>query len=179
MQGALVVAEPTSNYPLIGHKGALWLEARFSGMSAHGAMPEKGDNAIYKASAAVERLRNFNFAVKEHPHIGAPSLNVGYFHGGRNINSVPDAAEVGIDIRTIPGLSNSKIIATIGDCLGSEAEIESLVDIYPLWTDPELPWVKVVFKIVTASLGVPPEPKTAEIYEHIAEDWHNLGEAGR
>jgi len=43
--GALVVAEPTGNQPLVGHKGALWLEAVTTGVTAHGSMPEKGVNA--------------------------------------------------------------------------------------------------------------------------------------
>ncbi len=54
--GAIVVGEPTSNYPLVGHKGALWIEAQFKGVSAHGSMPEKGVNAIYKAARALVQL---------------------------------------------------------------------------------------------------------------------------
>src|SRR5581483_1798173 len=38
--GAVVVGEPTSNYPLVGHKGAFWLRARTRGVTAHGSMPE-------------------------------------------------------------------------------------------------------------------------------------------
>ena len=38
--GALVVGEPTSNYPILGHKGAFWLEAVATGIAAHGSMPE-------------------------------------------------------------------------------------------------------------------------------------------
>jgi len=162
--GALIVAEPTSNYPLVGHKGALWLTARFSGRTAHGAMPEKGDNAVYKATAAVERLRSFDFGIKPHPHLGGPSLNVGYFHGGLNINSVPDAAEVGIDIRTMPGLQNEALIEKIQDYLGPDAAISSLVDVSALWTNPELPWVQTVYKTVAPILGVYPEPKTVAFF---------------
>src|SRR6185503_16782408 len=47
--GAIVVAEPTGLYPCVGHKGALWLHGRTTGVTAHGAMPERGVNAIYKA----------------------------------------------------------------------------------------------------------------------------------
>ena len=49
--GALVVAEPTGNRLLVGHKGALWFEAVTKGVTAHGSMPEKGINAVYKARA--------------------------------------------------------------------------------------------------------------------------------
>jgi succinyl-diaminopimelate desuccinylase len=55
--GALVVAEPTGNRPLVGHKGALWLEAETKGVTAHGSMPEKGVNAVYKAARAVAALQ--------------------------------------------------------------------------------------------------------------------------
>ena len=36
--GAVVVAEPTANYPFVGHKGALWLRATTTGVTAHGSM---------------------------------------------------------------------------------------------------------------------------------------------
>ena len=51
--GALVVAEPTSNRPLCGHKGALWLKATTRGVTAHGSMPDQGVNAVYAAARAV------------------------------------------------------------------------------------------------------------------------------
>ena len=80
--GALIVAEPSSNYPLVGHKGALWLSARFSGRAAHGSMPHLGDNAIYKAADAVQRLQSFDFGVLPHRLLGTPTLNIGYLRGG-------------------------------------------------------------------------------------------------
>ena len=88
--GALVVAEPTGNKPLVGHKGALWLEAETKGVTAHGSMPEKGVNAVYKAARAVAALQEFDFNVARHDVLGGATLNVGTIHGGLNINSVPD-----------------------------------------------------------------------------------------
>src|SRR6185295_17569674 len=85
--GALLIGEPTANYPLVGHKGALWLEATTRGVTAHGSMPERGDNAIYKASAAISRLRKFDFEAPPHALMGTPTLNVGTIRGGLNVNS--------------------------------------------------------------------------------------------
>jgi succinyl-diaminopimelate desuccinylase len=51
--GTLVVGEPTANYPILAHKGSLWLEARTTGVTAHGSMPEQGVNAIYKAVQVI------------------------------------------------------------------------------------------------------------------------------
>src|SRR5262249_13454589 len=113
--GAIVVAEPTGNEPLVGHKGALWLQARTSGVTAHGSMPERAVNAIAKAARAVTRLEQFTFDVPAHPVLGRATLNVGTIAGGMNVNSVPDAATIGIDIRTIPGQRHAAVLQRLGD----------------------------------------------------------------
>ncbi len=120
--GALVVGEPTGNVPLIGHKGALWLKAAFHGVTAHGSMPELGDNAVLKAARGVTRLAEHQFDTDRHHHLGGPSINVGSLHGGANVNSVPDHADVQIDIRTVPGQSNEAIAREVAQVLGEGAE---------------------------------------------------------
>src|SRR5437588_125443 len=90
--GAMIVGEPTSNYPYVGHKGSLKFYAGFRGTSAHGSMPELGVNAIYKAARAVSKLEAFDFAEPAHPVMGRPTLNVGTFEGGHGVNMVPAAA---------------------------------------------------------------------------------------
>src|SRR5919109_4709557 len=65
--GAMVVGEPTSNYPLVGHKGSIKFHARFKGVSAHGSMPHLGVNAIYKAARAAAILESFEFGAQAHP----------------------------------------------------------------------------------------------------------------
>lgn len=154
--GALVVGEPTSNYPLVGHKGSLWLELRTSGVTAHGSMPEKGVNAIYKAVDAVAKLRAFQFDAPPHAVLGAPTLNVGTISGGLNINSVPDQATVGVDIRTIPGLPNSEVYEKIRSHIGGDLEIRRIVDLDSVITDPEDGWMKEVFDLVEPFLGEAP-----------------------
>ncbi len=69
--GAIVVAEPTSNVPLVGHKGALWLKLTLKGVTAHGSMPHLGVNAAYKAARALLILEKFQFNVAPHPYLGA------------------------------------------------------------------------------------------------------------
>jgi succinyl-diaminopimelate desuccinylase len=95
--GAVLVAEPTSNYPCVAHKGVVWLEATTKGRSAHGSMPHLGDNAVYKLARAVVALEGFRFDGPEHPLLGSPTLSVGTAAGGANVNSVPDRAGAGID----------------------------------------------------------------------------------
>jgi acetylornithine deacetylase/succinyl-diaminopimelate desuccinylase-like protein len=43
----------------VGEKGRYELSAAFHGRSAHAAQPWQGDNALYKAAAALERLRTY------------------------------------------------------------------------------------------------------------------------
>src|SRR5664279_5831018 len=145
--GALVVAEPTGNKPLVGHKGALWLEAETKGVTAHGSMPEKGINAVYKAARAVAALQEFDFNVARHGVLGAPTLNVGTIQGGLNINSVPDRALIGIDIRTIPAQNHGQIREQLSSYLGPEVTLKTLLDARSVWTDPGNPWVGEVIRV--------------------------------
>ena len=146
--GAVIIGEPTANYPFVGHKGALWLEIRTSGVTAHGSMPEQGDNAIYKAAQVVTKLQKYRFNTTPHPLLGAPTLNVGTISGGLNINSVPDRTAIGIDIRTIPGQSNSVVYESLQSYLGAGVEIERIVDAESVITDPKNEWVQGVFDIM-------------------------------
>lgn len=162
--GAFVVAEPTSNLPVVGHKGALWLEARTEGVTAHGSMPEQGVNAIYKATNAINSLDSFSFDVPPHPVLGVPTLNVGHISGGLNINSIPDACVFGIDIRTIPKQSHAEVLESLDVHLGQEVELRTLVDVEGLWTSPEDPWVREVIEILTGFLGGCPQPSGASYF---------------
>ena len=152
--GALVVAEPTGNKPLVGHKGALWLEAETRGVTAHGSMPEKGVNAVYKAARAVTALQEFDFNVARHDVLGLPTINVGTIQGGLNINSVPDRATIGIDIRTIPAQSHAQIRGQLTSYLGRDVTLRTLLNAKSVWTDPHHPWISEVFQVARNVEGI-------------------------
>jgi succinyl-diaminopimelate desuccinylase len=162
--GALVVAEPTANYPLVGHKGALWLRAVADGVTAHGSMPEKGVNAVMKAARAAVRLDDFDFNGERHDVLGAPTLNVGNFHGGLNVNSVPDRAEINLDIRTIPGQAHGRVLEVIADAMGDEVSLQKALDVEAIWTSPGDPWMTRVFAIMAALIGEKPVARGASYF---------------
>jgi succinyl-diaminopimelate desuccinylase len=166
--GALVVGEPSSNYPFVGHKGALWLRARTRGVTAHGSMPEKGDNAVYKAARAVSRLEQFRFSNPPHGLMGQASLNVGTIQGGLNINSVPDQAVVGIDIRSVPTVSHAALLQALARELGPEVELEALMDLESVYTDAADPWMHSVFEVMSSILGETPQPRAATYFTDAA-----------
>ncbi len=157
--GALVVGEPTGNYPMLGHKGALWLDAHASGVSAHGSMPDQGDNAIYKAARAALLLEGFDFGVPPHPILGPPTLNLGTISGGTTVNMVPDRASLGIDVRTIPGVTTDEIQDRLRESLGPDLEWGRAVGADSVWTEPGDPWVRDLFETMAPLLGERPEPR--------------------
>ncbi len=159
--GAILVAEPTDNQPLVGHKGALWLHARTRGVTAHGSMPERGDNALYKAARAVAALEHFDFGAGPHALMGPATLNVATLHSGMNINSVPDEAIMGIDIRSVPTCGHARIRERLAEVLGPEVEFDTIVDSASVYTDPDEPWVQEVFDILEPYLGARPTPQVA------------------
>ncbi|MGO9829655.1 MAG: M20 family metallopeptidase [Myxococcaceae bacterium] len=162
--GAMVVGEPTDGLPLVGHKGALWLQARTRGVTAHASMPERGVNAIYRAARAVAALESFRFDVAPDPLLGRPTLNVGTIHGGLNVNSVPDEVVLGVDIRTIPTQRHEQVRLELARALGPDVELTTRVDVPGLRTEASHPFVRQVFDLVEPRLGRRPEAASAPYF---------------
>ena len=156
--GALIVGEPTANYPVLGHKGALWLRCETRGKTAHGAMPELGINAIYLAAEALQKIQHFQVG-PDHPLMRKPTLNVGRISGGLNINSVPDSTSFDVDIRTAPNLQHADICQRLHDYLGDSVLMTSLVDLPAVLSDAEWPWVQKVCELSRPCHERPPEPR--------------------
>ncbi len=157
--GAVVVAEPTSNYPCTAHKGVVWLDADTRGRTAHGSMPELGENAVYAMARAISALEALELPRPGHPLLGEPTLSVGTVSGGMNINSVPDAATAGIDIRTVPGLTEDDAVEAVAQALGDAVRLTERVKLPPVVTDPGDPWVAEVFEVMEPLIGEPPAPR--------------------
>jgi succinyl-diaminopimelate desuccinylase len=159
--GAIVVAEPTANYPYVGHKGLAWFEVETTGVTAHGSMPEEGDNAIVKMARVIGDLEHFRFPVESHPVMGKPSLNVGTIAGGLNTNSVPDEARITIDTRTVPGIDHAHLCKSLESLLSPRgATVRRTVDVPALYTEPADAWIQEVFDACAPLLGERPEPRT-------------------
>jgi len=144
---AIIVGEPTSNVPAIGHKGALYLKVLASGKTVHSSMPEFGDNAIYKVARAITKIENFHFHADRDPLHGFPTINVGLVNGGKNLNSVPDHAEFTIDIRSTEKITHSGVLERLTKELGKEVTIEKLVDLQPVSSLESSLFVQLVYSV--------------------------------
>ena len=116
-----VVAEPTSNVPVVQHQGTIRWDIHVAGRSAHSATAELGHNAIVDATKVIERLNRHQEDLRrrhQSPLINGPSLTVTTIHGGRTRNAVPDHCVMSLDFRVLPGMDPHQ----------ASAEVKQVVD---------------------------------------------------
>jgi succinyl-diaminopimelate desuccinylase len=153
----LIVAEPTSNLPIIAHKGSVRLRITAKGKSAHSSMPELGDNAIYKVAEWIRRIEALRFE-DSHPLLGNTTASVTTVSGGQNINSVPDSAGFTVDFRTVPSHDHGELVTEIQRVCGKEAAIEVVTDFKGFATAPSHTAIEPLMGILEERLGNRPNP---------------------
>jgi succinyl-diaminopimelate desuccinylase len=135
----LVIPEPTSNEPVIAHKGVAWLKLVAKGKTAHGSMPEQGVNAITKMARALISLETTPLPGDQHPVLGKATFNVGVIGGGLNTNSVADLCWANVDIRLTPNCTAKDVEAWIA-ATAPDIKIEEILAQCPsVYTDPHEP----------------------------------------
>ena len=107
-----VALEPTDLKVVYAAKGVLRVWIAVPGRAAHGAKPERGDNAVYRALPLVQALKDELapwLAAQQHPVLGGCSLNLGILQGGGELNLVPALCRIGLDIRVHPGCAAAEV----------------------------------------------------------------------
>jgi len=157
-----IALEPTSLKVITAHKGACRFRITTSGRAAHSSAPERGDNAVYKMLPVIEDLRRYGetLARREDAELGRPTLTVTRISGGSSLNIIPDACEIGLDIRILPGMEPDEIAAGVEKAVAGRGRVEELYRGEGMKTDPELPLVREFLAALEKS-GVAPETITA------------------
>jgi succinyl-diaminopimelate desuccinylase len=156
--GPLLVAEPTANRLVPGHKGAHWMRLAAAGRAAHGSAPELGDNAVVRLARAAVALHDHT-GWPAHETFGAVTANVGMLTGGQQPNVVPDAARMLLDVRTVPGVDADTLRATVRDLAGAGVTVEDHVVLPVVDTPLEDPFVALVQQaLTTAGQDADPRP---------------------
>jgi succinyl-diaminopimelate desuccinylase len=150
--GAVIVPEATGNQVVLGHRGALWLAVRTAGRAAHGSTPERGHNALLDLVAVLGRARG-QLPLSTEPFLGPETWNPGVLRSGSVPNVVPDRAEAVIDQRTV---GDGSALLAWWRAQPEVADVEVLVDLPPVRTPPDDPWV--------ARLPAPVEPSPATYF---------------
>ncbi|MBY7144465.1 M20 family metallopeptidase [Virgibacillus sp. NKC19-3] len=171
--GAIMIAEPSNRKVFNAHKGALWIELKVFGKTAHGSMPEQGSNAIVHMNELLHRLKRYDFtSVKEHHLLGKPTLNIGTISGGTGTNVVPDQCTVTVDIRTTPEVIHEAIIndfhrlleemeKEIKEC---KVELNVMNDLPALANEENNHFVQLALDVNHDLYGMPKEEKGANYY---------------
>lgn len=118
-----IVGEPTQMQLAIAEKGLMVLDCTAHGKSGHAAR-EEGENAIYKAIADIEKLRNYRFE-KTSDILGAVKMSVTIINAGTQHNVVPDTCSFTVDVRTNEYYSNQEAFAIIDELIDSEVKPRS------------------------------------------------------
>ncbi|WP_224270237.1 M20 family metallopeptidase [Haloprofundus salinisoli] len=107
-----IVAEGSTNYSkpgvtdvVVAHKGRRGSTIVARGSAVHASEPQSGVNAIYRASDAIDVVRELEFpevdVFGENLH---GTVAVTGIDGGTAWNVIPDECEITVDERTVPGV---------------------------------------------------------------------------
>lgn len=96
----VISTEPTNLNIYRGHRGRMEIKVTFDGISAHGSAPERGDNAIYKASKCAIEIEKLNENLAFDKFLGKGSVTISEFvSGSPSLCAVADYAHLHLDRR--------------------------------------------------------------------------------
>jgi acetylornithine deacetylase/succinyl-diaminopimelate desuccinylase family protein len=123
---AAIVTEPSELRVFRAQKGNIFAAIRVTGRSAHGSMPQHGDNAVSRAVRLAidleERLAP-RLRTRRHPLLGSATLSVNTIAGGTRTNVVPDECVLTVDRRIVPGETLADARAELEAFVGDRARI--------------------------------------------------------
>lgn len=96
----VIVMEPTSLKIANYHYGSLEVVVEITGVSAHGSLPEYGDNAIEKAFRFVEEIKSIDFTGK---------FSVQEIAGGSDEYMIPDFCKLRLDFVFPPDVKAAEL----------------------------------------------------------------------
>jgi succinyl-diaminopimelate desuccinylase len=150
----LIIAEPSNLQISTGEKGELWIKAKFYGKSAHGSTPEVGINTIIPGSEFVVNVTERCEKIFEtDPFWGKTSMNIGQFHGGVQVNIVPNYSEIELDFRVISEEDKEKAVESVrktGEEIAEKHKVRFKEDIFnyhpPIFTSSDNFYVEKFLK---------------------------------
>jgi len=160
-----IVGEPTSLDVVPATNGQMYFKIKVRGKAAHTAIPQNGINAIYLMNDVITVLRrrvDSEYRWRRHSLCGQPQLTVSLINGGTSEHVVPDACEISLDRRIIPGETGDEALEEIKTWLADDldsstyerVEVELLFkNVPPVDTPLDHPVVRGLRSAVESVLG--------------------------
>ena len=172
-----LVGEGSTNYSgpdvtdvVVAHRGRRGSTLHVRGSAAHASEPEAGENAIYRATDAVDIVRDCAFPTTTVlGHEVAGTIAVTEIEGGSAWNVIPEHCTVTVDERTVPG--ERAALERVEEIPGVSLEIEQ--DLPPMACD-EAAFADLVHEAATAAQDGTPK----QVTKPHATDAGWLAEAG-
>jgi acetylornithine deacetylase len=99
---------------MTSHSGVTQLKLIIKGRAAHVSQRAQGIDAIAKLVALLPLINEKILTFDRHPAFpGLPTIHVGLIRGGILPSMLAERAEVGIDVRTVPGMTAETVLADI------------------------------------------------------------------
>ena len=120
----VVIGEATEMRVALGHRGGAGGDVVVKGRSCHASAPERGINALYKATEIISKIRsNLIPRLPEHPLYGKTSIAITKISVKPNTgNVVPEECSFHIDCRNTPNYSKSALAKDLEELIASMKE---------------------------------------------------------
>lgn len=116
-----VITEPTNLGVYRGHRGRMEIDVTFTGRSAHGSAPERGDNAIYRCARTALGIEELNDRLEPDPFLGKGSVAVTRFRSSApSLCAIADGADIHVDRRLTWGETKETAIREIEEIASRE-----------------------------------------------------------
>jgi putative selenium metabolism hydrolase len=135
----VVICEPSDNNIALGHKGKAQISIKTQGVSAHGAAPEKGVNAIYEMAEIIQRVEKTNARLMQKDELRGTLVMSRISSTSASLNAVPSECEAYLDRRIVPGETEEAIKAEMDQLIRGKNATWEVGTVYrKSWTGMEI-----------------------------------------
>ncbi len=151
---ALIVGESTDGDIIFAHSGSLSYRISSVGLSVHSSMPEKGKNAFDALVEFYRREKNLFDDAPFDEYLGSVKHSITVMHGGDQVNTIPDHAELLGNVRPTTAFGNDNVIKKLKQLvdqvnidLDAKLQFELIYSYLPIETDPQSNFIKDAIEI--------------------------------